>query len=85
VSKRIKPVTPTALQKARAAVASARITEWVTAKHAGNVRAAAEALGVDYSALWRAASGSAVKGPTVNVLLALVKHAGQTTAYWTGR
>jgi hypothetical protein len=51
----------------------------------GNTKAAALAMRVEYTKLWRAATGTTRRGPSVEVIEALVAHSGESMAYWTGR
>lgn len=61
-----------------------RITAYVRQHFAGNTKAAAAALDVDYTKLWRAATGTTRRGPALDILTALAKHSGERVEYWIG-
>lgn len=71
--------------KKRTPKSALRITAWIKTAHDGNTKAAAKALGCEHTALWRAATGTAVRGPNPDVVSALIRVAGETFDYWTGR
>lgn len=65
--------------------AARRISQWVTDQHEGNFKAAAAQLKVDYTSFWRTARGHSERGPSSEIVAALLDAAGKTFAHWTGR
>lgn len=70
------------VQTARAAK---RIMSEIETRWAGNIRAAAADLAVSYTVLWRAATGNAQRGPSMDVIEALVRCSDKPMGHWTGR
>lgn len=61
-----------------------RVVAYVKTNWNGSTRAAALALGVDHTSLWRTMTDK-LKHPSAKVILALADHSKQSTDYWYGR
>lgn len=72
-------------KKRHTPLSALRITAYVKQKFDGNTKAAALALNVEYTMLWRAATGMTRRGPSIEVIEALVAHSGVGMTHWTGR
>lgn len=73
------------LTTTKAERAAFRITKWIKATHEGNTKAAAAALGCDYTTLWRSARGHYERGPSSALVTLLIEHAGGSFEHWTGK
>lgn len=72
-------------RKRHTPLSALRITAYVEKRFGGNTKAAAAALDVEYTKLWRAATGTNRRGPALEVVQALATHSGESMEYWTGR
>lgn len=68
--------------KKRMRIQRERITRFV--ESFDTVRAAADAIGVQHTVLWRAQRGHLVRGASLDLVLALVKYTKRSVEFWCG-
>lgn len=71
---------PSKINKSRSSPVTRRIAQYVNATWAGNMSAAAEALGCSFDIVWSQATGRA--RPSLDLLKRLCEHSGRSLDWW---